>query len=318
MAQAIEDTPPLDPLDMLLRRAAARSEDAAVRRWLEALLGGERASGPSPAAKEVDPMTTATATDAQGYCSVASLGRGRWFWVVWPSLDALCAGEPAASGTADDKPWALEAAGAAAAGAGIPGPLRAGHSGWALDWRRVLNARAHQERPAVGAGVRLLGFVYRHAHPDWVGLPRPWTTHRHRVLRRTAARLYVAAEPEHDGRPGGIDRVLGGVRLVDQIVLDRRRLEAGEEVWHAGLGYAFTLDPDPPGAGRDLPRDCPPCAAEALELLGLSWPCTAEDVTAAYRKRSLEAHPDRGGSKEAMQAINEAHHRLKRLVNIGA
>jgi hypothetical protein len=35
-----------------------------------------------------------------------------------------------------------------------------------------------------------------------------------------------------------------------------------------------------------------------------------------YRQLTLEHHPDRGGSKEAMQAINEAHDRLKRLVGV--
>jgi hypothetical protein len=33
-----------------------------------------------------------------------------------------------------------------------------------------------------------------------------------------------------------------------------------------------------------------------------------------YRELSRRWHPDRGGSKEAMQAINDAHERLRRMV----
>jgi curved DNA-binding protein CbpA len=35
-----------------------------------------------------------------------------------------------------------------------------------------------------------------------------------------------------------------------------------------------------------------------------------------YREMSLRFHPDRGGSDEAMQAINHAHDRLKELAGV--
>jgi hypothetical protein len=38
-------------------------------------------------------------------------------------------------------------------------------------------------------------------------------------------------------------------------------------------------------------HDCPPC----LQTLGLTLPCTEEEVLAAYRQRVKEMHPDRGG-----------------------
>lgn len=34
----------------------------------------------------------------------------------------------------------------------------------------------------------------------------------------------------------------------------------------------------------------------SLRLLGLRWPCTAEDVKAAWRKGAIARHPDHGGS----------------------
>jgi curved DNA-binding protein CbpA len=35
-----------------------------------------------------------------------------------------------------------------------------------------------------------------------------------------------------------------------------------------------------------------------------------------YRGLVMDYHPDRGGSKEAMQAVNDAHDRLRKLVEV--
>jgi hypothetical protein len=43
----------------------------------------------------------------------------------------------------------------------------------------------------------------------------------------------------------------------------------------------------------------------------VSWPSLIRDW---YRGLAMEFHPDRGGSVEAMRAINEAHDRLRKLV----
>lgn len=40
-------------------------------------------------------------------------------------------------------------------------------------------------------------------------------------------------------------------------------------------------------------RDAPPC----MQALGLTLPCTREDVLAAYRERVKRLHPDAGGSR---------------------
>jgi hypothetical protein len=53
---------------------------------------------------------------------------------------------------------------------------------------------------------------------------------------------------------------------------------------------------------------------------GPVWEAPAPDweevVRTWYRQLSLEFHPDRGGSKEAMQAINEAYHRLTKMIGL--
>ncbi len=46
--------------------------------------------------------------------------------------------------------------------------------------------------------------------------------------------------------------------------------------------------------------------AEALAQLGLADPVDDDTVKRAYRRLAMEHHPDRGGDKERLQAINAA------------
>ena len=41
-------------------------------------------------------------------------------------------------------------------------------------------------------------------------------------------------------------------------------------------------------------------------VLGLKLPVTKEQINTAYRVKAMAAHPDHGGSNEAMAALNEA------------
>ena len=41
---------------------------------------------------------------------------------------------------------------------------------------------------------------------------------------------------------------------------------------------------------------------------------TAEIIRSWFRELSLRFHPDRGGSHDAMKALNEAHSRLKEMI----
>ncbi len=48
---------------------------------------------------------------------------------------------------------------------------------------------------------------------------------------------------------------------------------------------------------------------EWWEVLGLTAAATIEDIRTAYRRKSLESHPDRGGSTEAAAEVNTAYQR---------
>jgi hypothetical protein len=60
---------------------------------------------------------------------------------------------------------------------------------------------------------------------------------------------------------------------------------------------------------RKLLRPGPPPTDDA-RILGLSWPCTAGELKAAYRRLSKATHPDVGGSAEEFRRINAAYERL--------
>ncbi len=51
----------------------------------------------------------------------------------------------------------------------------------------------------------------------------------------------------------------------------------------------------------------PPEVAVALGVLGLSYPCSATEIKAAYRLKALEAHSDHGGSDREFIAVKAAY-----------
>lgn len=54
--------------------------------------------------------------------------------------------------------------------------------------------------------------------------------------------------------------------------------------------------------------------ATAAAVLGLSWPCTHEDVTRAFRVAAAREHPDHGGSDESIKRVIAARETLERAI----
>ena len=46
-------------------------------------------------------------------------------------------------------------------------------------------------------------------------------------------------------------------------------------------------------------------------VLGLAWPCSLEDVKAAYRCRAKATHPDTGGDPHRFALVEEAYRRAR-------
>jgi hypothetical protein len=48
--------------------------------------------------------------------------------------------------------------------------------------------------------------------------------------------------------------------------------------------------------------------------LGVTWPCSAADVTSAFRKQALKHHPDMGGQAKEFIRVKRAYDALRNLV----
>lgn len=68
--------------------------------------------------------------------------------------------------------------------------------------------------------------------------------------------------------------------------------------------------------GRRLPFEVPEGVSEtdaadpvrrSFELLGVGATASPEEITAAYRRKVIEAHPDHGGTREEFQRLREAY-----------
>ncbi len=51
--------------------------------------------------------------------------------------------------------------------------------------------------------------------------------------------------------------------------------------------------------------------AAAAAVLGLGWPCAADEMKAAFRRRAKETHPDMGGRADDFRAVAEAYEFLR-------
>ncbi|MEO5725659.1 MAG: DnaJ domain-containing protein [Byssovorax sp.] len=57
---------------------------------------------------------------------------------------------------------------------------------------------------------------------------------------------------------------------------------------------------------RPASREPEPSRRSWLQVLELSWPCSAADVRKAYRRLALQRHPDRGGTNAAFNTLTKA------------
>jgi hypothetical protein len=96
------------------------------------------------------------------------------------------------------------------------------------------------------------------------------------------------------------------VRLLDLTMDDLR--DAGPGGWDGGWG-----EPDGRRGWEETPRQHAPAPpAGPYDTLWLKPGAPQELIAAAYKILALRHHPDRGGSHEAMVAINKAYEALKR------
>jgi hypothetical protein len=245
--------------------------------------------------------------EKQTFFAVTSLGRDRWYWVVWPSLEMLQSGEASqhvADGYERTKAKAVDRALEAA---GM-------HGEWvAAKYARQYHRRLSRERRARGraqgdgstATPAILEFLYRYVQDASTGR---YLSIPHRVVRKTERYVYVERQAYDPGQLTGSWLDHGGPTFR----LSRTMLEQE--------GYALTpvmADVDDPlffaTSYQDHVAEHPYRLLACFRLLNLSFPCTASEVKAAYRELVKRFHPDQGGSHDEFLVLREAYEQALRL-----
>ena len=243
------------------------------------------------------------------FFAISSLGKSRWYWVVWPSLSELqMSASPishVAEGVEETKAEAVEKA--------------LDVAGRFATWIAGKYAKAYYQNTKAGATpsgnrARIAGtpdvpvlheYLYRDVYD---AVTKQWKSMPHRIVNRTSRYIYVEQRPASRADLTGswLDREQPTYRL------DRQVLE--------GQGYAFIpataelsdqeepvffISQDNSWRGNEVPA--------CLKVLHLSWPCTVTDVQEAYRTLVKGAHPDGGGSHDKFLELQAAYEQALRL-----
>jgi hypothetical protein len=235
------------------------------------------------------------------FFTVASLGKNRWYWVVWPSLELLQSqglihhlADGYEKTKADAVEQALEVAGTNTERVAAKYAKRYHRHRM---WERM--SAKHGEPDRSNSLPDKVEFLYRDVRDEEA---QKWYSVPHRVIKKTKEFTYVERGAYDAARLTGywLDHDIPAYRL-------SRKMLAQE-------GYAYvpvTAEVDDPlffttpyqdrvARYRDLSFDC-------LSILRLSFPCTLGEVRAAYRRLVKRAHPDRGGSHEEFLALRDAY-----------
>ncbi len=127
----------------------------------------------------------------------------------------------------------------------------------------------------------------------------------HLIVKKTAKRVYVTRKSCGPDQLGTADE--RWEENEPAIALDRIKLERDGSVYSSGHRLSDFF------ASRELALgDSEPRGESAFRRLGIRPPASLDDIKSAYRRKALEAHPDRGGSPSDFQAVEAAYRQLLR------
>jgi uncharacterized protein (DUF433 family) len=243
------------------------------------------------------------------FFAITSLGKNRWYWVVWPSLEMLQSGKSiqhVADGYERTKAQAVDQA---LEVAGMHGEWVAAK--YARQYHRQRRKRAKGQEQGTGSTVApvALEFLYQYVRDASTG---QYLSVPHRVVGMTEKTVTVE-QRAHDP-----ERLTGSWLDHGSPIFRLSRTMLEQE------GYALapvTADVDDPlffaapyqeGVAQHAHR-----SLACFELLKLSFPCTASEVKAAYRRSVKSIHPDQGGSHDEFLALRKAYEQALRLCEPG-
>lgn len=235
------------------------------------------------------------------FFAITSLGKSRWYWVVWPSIEEIRASaEPllhVGEGYENTKAEAVESALV----------LAGKNAEWiAAKYARIYHnnqtslkqSRSNARTLDGGNALKMDEYLYRDVYDTeskkWVSVP-------HRVMRKTRQFVFVEQQPYSPGELTGswFDQEHPTFRL------DRRMLE--KEGFAFVPATLYVEDAEEIFFSHEYTKATEEVRVKCIQLLNLSWPCTEAEVKRAYRKLAKSAHPDGGGSQEQFLALQEAY-----------
>jgi len=237
------------------------------------------------------------------FFAITSVGKSRWYWVVWPSLSELQTSatpifhvaERVEETKAEAVEKALEVAGRYATW--IAGKYaKAYYQNIKTNTARLRNHPRNVESTDIPV---LHEFLYRDIYDP---ATKQWASVPHRIVRSTSKYVYVEQHSysNEDLTGSWLDGDVPAYRL------DRQSLEQQGYAFIPATAYlANTEEPLFFNSERNkrYGSESPKC----LEVLQLSWPCTVTGVQEAYRRLVKSAHPDGGGSHDKFLELQAAY-----------
>ncbi len=239
----------------------------------------------------------------------ARFGKNKVHWVAYDDRPGVEGRQVVAQGYAASLTEADAAARSALAEAGMYQARRAstafGASASARGKVKDEEGKAKAERPKAPdrpAPARPREYLYTRQHSDDDEAP---FVSAHLILRKTPRKVYVTRRSRGPDQLGTEDEQWGEAERA--IALDRAALERDGSVYSSGHRLSDFYATREAAMG-DAPRSGP----SPFRVLGLQAPCTLEEIRGAFRRKALEAHPDRGGNPADFRAIEAAYRQLVR------
>ena len=124
--------------------------------------------------------------------------------------------------------------------------------------------------------------VGKYVYWNWIDDMSEWVSSPHRVIKKTAKRVYVAFDHERT------------------IVLDRYELETNGHTFSRRHKIGFDVLPHEEKVKAKA-------KARTVDFLGEQINATEEAVKATYYKLAMKCHPDHGGTVEDFKELSAAY-----------
>ncbi len=242
--------------------------------------------------------------DSQNDCplfSRCSIGKNKWFWVTYPSFEAICripideavddSGYTASAGEAEEQARAAIHSKYGQVAVSQYPTIYASR----VHHRKAIRRRAARKGSATD--TKEIEYLYTDWESDFDGHQ---SSSKHRIIKKTAKRVYVAQHSigscNEDDKWEENGQTFHDIKT---IALDRHQLETqGYASSRRHYSFFYTT----PCEERRKPSK-PKC----FEILGLEVGATAEAVGAAYRTLAKNLHPDHGGTAEDFKKLQQAY-----------